>query len=97
MQLDAIIVAIFYIGNFNPSNKNKFNDISIVIKLDYEGIKYLFTGDITDSIDNKIKRLEIVDVIKVAHHREKESTSSEFWNIVKLTYAIISAGKNEKL
>lgn len=80
------------VDNSNPNDKNRFNDTSIVIKLDYGSTKYLFTGDITDS---KIKGLEKVDVLKVAHHGAKESTSSEFLNIVKPTYAIISAGNNE--
>ena len=83
------------VDNSNPSDKNRFNNTSIVIKLDYGSTKYLFTGDITDSIDSKIKGLEKVDVLKVAHHGVKESTSSEFLNIVKPTYAIISAGNNE--
>lgn len=83
------------VDNSDPSDKNKFNDTSIVIKLDYGSTKYLFTGDITDSIDSKIKGLEKVDALKVAHHGAKESTSSEFLNIVKPTYAIISAGNNE--
>ena len=83
------------VDNSNSSDKNRFNDTSIVIKLDYGSTKYLFTGDITDSIDSKIKGLEKVDVLKVAHHGAKESTSSEFLNIVKPTYAIISAGNNE--
>ena len=83
------------VDNSNPNDKNRFNDTSIVIKLDYGSTKYLFTGDITDSIDSKIKGLEKVDVLKVAHHGAKESTSSEFLNIVKPTYAIISAGNNE--
>lgn len=39
--------------------------------------------------------MEKVDVLKVARHGAKESTSSEFLNIVKPTYAIISAGNNE--
>lgn len=83
------------VDNSNPSDKNKLNDTSIVIKLDYGNTKYLFTGDITDSIDSKIEGLEKVDVLKVAHHGAKESTSSEFLNIVRPTYAIISAGNNE--
>jgi len=83
------------VDNSNPSNKNKFNDTSIVIQLEYGTTKYLFTGDLTDNLDSKIEGLEKVDVLKVAHHGAKESTSSEFLNIVKPAYAIISAGNNE--
>lgn len=83
------------VDNTNPKDKNKFNDTSIVIELEYGNTKYLFTGDLTDSLDNKIEGLGKVDVLKVAHHGAKESTSSEFLNLVKPTYAIISAGDNE--
>lgn len=83
------------VDNSNPSNKNKFNDTSIVIQLEYGTTKYLFTGDLTDNLDSKIEGLEKVDVLKVAHHGAKESTSSEFLSLVKPTYAIISAGNNE--
>lgn len=84
-----------YVDNSNPSDKNKFNDTSIVVKLNYGITKYLFTGDITENIDSKIEGLEKVDVLKVAHHGAKESTSREFLDIVRPTYAIISAGSNE--
>ena len=83
------------VDNSNPSDKNKFNDTSIVIELEYGSTKYLFAGDLTDNIDSKIQGLEKVDVLKVAHHGAKESSSSEFLSIVKPTYAIISAGNNK--
>ncbi len=83
------------VDNSNPSNKNKFNDTSIIIQLEYGTTKYLFTGDLTDNLDSKIECLEKVDVLKVAHHGAKESTSREFLSLVKPTYAIISAGNNE--
>ncbi len=83
------------VDNSNPSDKNKFNDTSIVIELEYGSTKYLFTGDLTDNIDSKIQGLEKVDVLKVAHHGAKESTSSEFLSIIKPNYAIISAGNNK--
>ncbi len=83
------------VDNSNPSDKNKFNDTSIVIELEYGNTKYLFTGDLTDNIDSKIEGLEKVDVLKVAHHGAKESTSSKFLSLIKPTYAIISAGNNE--
>ena len=81
-----------YVDNSNPSDKSKFNDTSIVIQLEFGNTSYLFTGDLTDSIDSKIEGLGKIDVLKVAHHGAKESTSQKFLNIVKPTYAVISAG-----
>lgn len=83
------------VDNSDPTDKNKLNDTSIVIELEYINTKYLFTGDLTNNLDNKIEGLEKIDVLKVAHHGAEDSTSSEFLNIVKPTYAMISAGNNE--
>lgn len=82
------------VDNSNPSDKNKFNDTSIVIELEYGNTKYLFTGDISDKLDSNIDGLEKVDVLKVAHHGAKGTTSTNFLKNVNPTYAIISAGNN---
>lgn len=86
-----------YVDNNNPQSASKLNDTSIVIELAYINTKYLFIGDISNKMDSKIKGIEEIDVLKVAHHGSKETTSDEFLKLVKPKYAIISAGKNEKL
>ena len=83
------------VDNSNPNDKNKFNDTSIVIEIEYGNTKYLFTGDISEKLDNSIDGLEKVDVLKVAHHGAKGTTSKEFLQKVSPTYAIISAGENK--
>ena len=83
------------VDNSNPSDKNKFNDTSIVIELEFGNTKYLFTGDISEKLDSNIEGLEKVDVLKVAHHGAKGTTSTEFLQKVNPTYAIISAGNNK--
>lgn len=79
-------------------NGNNENDSSIVIELDYINTKYLFMGDASSSIENKID-LNDVDVLKVSHHGSNSATSQEFLEKVKPEYAIISTkqSKNSKL
>jgi competence protein ComEC len=73
------------------------NNTCIVNKLVYGKTSFIFTGD----IDSKAER-EIVgsgedirsDVLKVAHHGSKYSTSDSFLNSTKPELAIIEVGKN---
>ncbi len=82
------------------------NNVSPIIILDLEvaGRKIALTGD-ADKVqeNNFIAQLSDndygidaefcdVDVLKVAHHGGKESTNSEFLNVVKPEYALISVG-----
>lgn len=52
-------------------------------------------GDATQDIEKEIK-CEKIDILKVGHHGSDSSTSTEFLNRIKPTYAIISAGDNKK-
>lgn len=74
--------------------ESDLNDSSIVLKLTYKDIDYLFTGDATSKVERKIinKNIE-ADVLKVGHHGSKYSTSEAFLSKVKPKYAIISCAK----
>jgi len=83
-------------------NQGKFadsiDDLGIVVRLDYGESSFLFTGDITSDIENYLikncpDKLE-ADVLKVAHHGSKYSTSQEFLNVVKPEYSYIPVGNN---
>ena len=79
----------------NINDRSNLNDSSIVVQLDYERTKYLFMGDSTSNVENNTEiNWEEVDVLKVAHHGAKESTSQDFLNKINPKYAIISVGKN---
>ena len=77
----------------NINNGNDLNDSSIVIEMNYGTTKYLFMGDATTKIEEKIEWNK-VDVLKVAHHGSSSSTSQQFLDKVKPQYAIISVGIN---
>ncbi len=74
------------------------NDSSVVIRLEYLDKSFLFTGDIStrverDLIDLYADELDS-DVLKIAHHGSKGSTSLEFLEYVSPEFAVISVGDN---
>ena len=85
--------ANFEVLSVKNNTNNTANESSIVIKLNYLETSYIFMGDATQSIEKEMQ-CDKVDVLKVGHHGSDSSTSSEFLNMIKPTYAIISAGNN---
>lgn len=76
------------------------NDQSIVAKLVYGNTCFILTGDASKEVEmkivNKYKETIDCDVLKVGHHGSHTSTESQFVAAVSPTYAIISAGKDNK-
>lgn len=74
------------------------NDYSSVIMYEYNNRKFLFTGDASSQIEEDLVTLykdELkADVLKVAHHGSKDSTSLEFLKYVKPNIAVIPVGLN---
>lgn len=63
--------------------ENPLNNNSIVAKLQYKNFSMLFTGDIKEIAEKEIlknvsKEKLKADVLKVAHHGSKTSTTNEF-------------------
>ncbi len=73
------------------------NDRSIVIMAEYDGKKFLFTGDSEEATEEKLLEEEIdidCDVLKVAHHGSNTSNTAEFIKKCNPQYAVISVGKS---
>jgi len=73
------------------------NDTSVVSRLVLGYNSFLFTGDISETAEKEIisKTIEIdSDVLKVAHHGSKYSSSEEFLREVSPEIAVISVGKD---
>lgn len=69
------------------------NDYSVVILLSYKNRKFMFTGDISNTIEKEI--IEIypdipIDFLKIAHHGSNNSTCIDFLKHFTPQYAIIS-------
>ena len=74
------------------------NDTSIVARLIFNDNTFLFAGDISQKIELKLidQNQELdSDILKVAHHGSKASTSPEFLQAVSPETAVISVGENK--
>ncbi|MBP3707867.1 MAG: MBL fold metallo-hydrolase [Clostridia bacterium] len=69
------------------------NETSIVIQMECNNTKYLFTGDANYNVENS-RAWEEVDVLKVGHHGSRTSTTKKFLDQVKPKIALISVGKD---
>ncbi len=79
---------------FNEIDTNKG---SLVLKLTCGSVSVLFTGDVDIDVENLLMIANsnmYCDILKVAHHGSKYSTSAEFVKYIDPEYAVISSGKN---
>jgi len=71
------------------------NDASIVLRIVYKEVSFLFTGDISSSVESIILNQNVdvdVDILKVAHHGSGYSTSNAFLDTVTPSVSVISVG-----
>ncbi|KKS08178.1 MAG: internalization-related competence protein ComEC/Rec2 protein, partial [Parcubacteria group bacterium GW2011_GWB1_41_4] len=73
----------------------KLNDTSIVSSLEFKDFSALFTGDISANAERVLAGiLPDIDLLKVAHHGSKYSSSEKFLATLHPEYAVIEVGKN---
>lgn len=84
---------IMLIGDGSEDEKMDLNLSSIVIRMEYGDISYLFTADAILTNEESREWPE-TDILKVAHHGSSSSSSDNFLNQLKPKVAIISCGKN---
>lgn len=86
-------------AGYRPASNN---DYSTVLSVSYDEFDMLLTGDIEGKGEKELmKYLEGLspeqadyDVLKVAHHGSKNSTSKEFLSVTKPEMSLISCGQN---
>lgn len=73
------------------------NSYSLVIQVEYDGVKALFTGDIGINEEQLLQEVwQPVTWLKVAHHGSRYSSAEEFLAEAKPQIAVISSGKNNR-
>lgn len=80
---------------FTGTDDRDLNATSIIINMLYGNKSYLFTGDTTEEVEETILNKNIdIDVLKVAHHGSRYSSSYDFLEKATPAYAIISVGED---
>ena len=95
-----------YMDVLFPSNNfisdNILNNNSIVTKVCYNNFSVLFTGDVEEIAENEICREYYTtdklkaNILKVAHHGSKTSSTAEFIKMVKPQIALIGVGEKNR-
>ena len=80
---------VMYVG----TNEEELNETSIVIKMEFNGVSYLFTGDANYNVENS-RDWPDIDILKVGHHGSYDSSSQQFLSQVSPQTAIICVGKD---
>ena len=103
VQLDDATLRVLWPddGTVRPSyldpsatDNRKTNDASIVLLGEYEGRRFLLTGDIEEDVDPILlnRGLPAVDMLKVAHHGSATASSDVLLATVRPGVAVISVG-----
>lgn len=83
-----------------PNSESTYSDAnnsSMVLEMEYQNKTFLFTGDIGEESEAQIINTYVnldCDVLKVAHHGSKYSSTTEFLEKVTPEAAVISCGLN---
>jgi competence protein ComEC len=70
------------------------NEHSIVLRLDYGNFCLFLPGDISSETEDLLNTQGSCEILKVAHHGSRYSTSDSFLKKLKPKLAVISVGKN---
>lgn len=99
---NGVAVKILWPPDYSRKDRNSFsydevNDSSLVLKITFGKISFLFPGDISTEIEKQLIKSGAdlkSDVLIVPHHGSNHSSSAEFIKAVSCRYAIVSAGKS---
>jgi competence protein ComEC len=93
---DALRIAGAEIDVLHPrERRGSPNDDSLVLRLTFDRIRFLLTGDIESDAENLLigSNADLrADVVKVAHHGSKTSSSPEFVSATGAKYAVVPVG-----
>ena len=76
---------------------DNLNNMSVAVRLTYEGRSFLFTGDAEKSVEKQLLNSGYdlsADVYKLAHHGSSTSNSVAFLEAVDPDYVVVSCGED---
>lgn len=101
MRGQSIEVDILYLLILHPIKPlvDDTNNNSIVLRLSYGSINFLFTGDAEKEAEASILESGLpvqADILKVGHHCSRTSSSAQFLEAVKPEVAVYMAGEDNR-
>ncbi|MEK7463117.1 MAG: MBL fold metallo-hydrolase [Patescibacteria group bacterium] len=94
---DSVIYTASILKVFNSANLSaNTNDSGLVMGLETDGFKALFTADIGAAIEKILAQSENIksDILKVGHHGSKYSSDLSFLKKVEPKISVVEVGKN---
>ncbi len=96
---DSLRLGDLVLSVLNPASKgNDLNNNSVVLRLAYGKVSFLFTGDAQAEAEASMTASSVspitATILKVGHHGSRTSSSPAFLALVKPQVAIYSAGIN---
>jgi competence protein ComEC len=92
----ATIDVLAPLADYVPNDTPKNND-SLVLRIRYGSRSFLLTGDVEKPIEYRMldeSEIQPVDVLKVAHHGSRTSSTESFLSAANPAFAIISVGED---
>lgn len=97
LRLKNFVIDNIKVNSLNNNVFNNENDDSTILLFNIYDYKFLFMGDASIKTEEYLLNnyiLPIVDILKVGHHGSYTSTSTDFINVIKPKYSVISVGEN---
>lgn len=97
LTLKNFVIDNIKVNSLNNNVFNNENDDSTVLLFNIYDYKFLFMGDASIKTEEYLLNnyiLPNVDILKVGHHGSYTSTSTDFINVIKPKYSVISVGEN---
>ncbi len=94
---DLTLKILYPLKDLNGQKIEELNNSSIILKLIYKNNTFLFTGDAEELVETDLLSAKLdlsAQVLKVAHHGSKYSSSDPFLTAVNPQYAVIQVGEN---
>ena len=87
----ARITVLAPLADYVPGETPKNND-SLAFVIEFGKHRFMLTGDMEQAVEQQLPDVPHVDVLKVAHHGSKTSSTADFLDRAKPSFALISDG-----